>query len=84
MTLPKLVGLHRVIVFKILDGDPEKFNPELLFAHIVNFSEVRIRHGCSYSDIVVYDFSLVKIAHVLKVSLPLLKKLQTVAEVSRQ
>lgn len=82
MTLPKLTRLNRVLVFKAIDGDPERFNAEFFYSHILNFAEVRIRHDCCNNDVAILDFTNTTIGHLLKTALPLLKKTQTVIEVS--
>lgn len=81
MSLPKLFGLDRVTVIKLMDDDPEKYNAELYFSHILNYSEVRIMYDCCYKDILVFDFTATKVGHVMK-TLPLLRKMLVIAEVS--
>lgn len=82
MTLPQLLGLDRVVIFKLLNDDPEQFNVEHLFAHILNYSEIRLQYECCHKDIVIFDLGGAKLSHLAKTPLSLIHKIQVVIEVS--
>lgn len=79
VTMPQLVGLSRIVVFKYLD-DPENFDPELLFCHMCNFIELRLLDDCMLSDVVVFDVLGIKMAHVTRLRPHLLAKFLAVVE----
>lgn len=83
-TLPKRVGLDRVLVIKLRDHDPEKLNTEHLFNHIINVTEIRLLCDCSSIDIYIYNFSGTKIARLLKTLLTRLQKLQAIGDVRKR
>lgn len=80
--LPKLVNVNRVIVFKLISDDPEKIKPECLYNHVLNVCEVRLMNDFCISNLVVLDLSNIKMSHLLRNSISLLHKFQTVIEVS--
>lgn len=84
VTLPKLVGLDRVVIFKFIDDDPEKYNVEHLFAHMLNYSEIRLYYECCHKDIVIFDLSGAKVGHLARTPISLIHKIQVVVEVSTQ
>lgn len=80
MTLPKLVDLDRVIVFKLFDDDPSKFNAELFYNHVINFGEVRLLQDAIDKDVSIFDMTGVKLTHLLRAPPVLIHKVQVVIE----
>lgn len=81
--MPKLCGLDRIVIFKFIDSNPEKFDPELLFSHVLNTIEIRILHDHSHKDILIYDLAGAKMAHLMKMTLTVLKRIEAIIEVSK-
>lgn len=83
MTLPKLLDLNRVVIFKLIDNNPENCVVEYFYNHLFNFAEVRLLYDFCINDIIVLELSNAKMAHLLKISPTLLYKVQIIVQVSK-
>jgi hypothetical protein len=81
--MPKLTLQHdRVIIYGLLNPDVKEYD----LLHHIKLSqmvqEIRISEDYCSSDIIVADMSNYSLAHILKVSVPLVKKYELCALVS--
>jgi hypothetical protein len=82
--MPRLTpDYDRVMVFHVLTADTTHFDFLNLLKMAQMVMEVRISEDYCRSDIQIFDLSLIGLGHVPKISLPLLKKYEMCAIVSK-
>lgn len=64
-----------------MGGENKTLDVELLFCHILNYVEVRLKESYSIGDIAVFDFTTTKLSDFTKLTPMLIKKFHTIVEV---
>ncbi|KAJ8958465.1 hypothetical protein NQ318_002254 [Aromia moschata] len=71
---------YRVTCIKLIDNNPQKFEPYDFFAHCFNILEVVLEEDLILAGIVVYDFKHMTTEHMLKITPICLKKVLLITE----
>ncbi|XP_069698959.1 alpha-tocopherol transfer protein-like [Periplaneta americana] len=75
--LPRLTeDFNRVRLIACLDQDPSKYNVYDMHKMIYMVTEIRTMEDYCFGDVYIIDFNNLTMAHVVKYSLPVLKKLE--------
>lgn len=81
MPLPKLTSdLNRVVVFKMITNDVEKFDPQALIAHALNVCIVRLLEDKAISNVLVCDLTGCHMGHLARLSPLFIKKVLYLVE----
>jgi hypothetical protein len=73
--MPQLTpDYERVIICGLLHSDDKTFDILQIMKLLIMIQEIRMSEDYCRSDIIVFDFSNYNLAHILKFSLPIVKK----------
>ncbi|CAH1107955.1 unnamed protein product [Psylliodes chrysocephalus] len=79
--LPKVTKEgYRVSIVKFVDDNPKNFQVYDFYAHTYNVTEIRLHEDVTVGDILVYDFSGLKVGHFFKLTPVILKKTSIILE----